>query len=245
VIWVEDPSPWILHIELQTSYDRLLVRRVLKYNVLLSDRHDVPVMSVAVLLRPETDGRELSGTFERQLPDVGAYLRLRYRVVRVWQQPAERLVEGGFGTLPLAPLSAVAPEELPGLVRRMQDRIREEVRSPDAAKLWLATYVLMGLRYPADLVSQLLQRVRDMEESATYQAIIAKGQAAGMREILLRQGTERFGRPGAEVRSAIDAVSDVEQLERLGVRLLHVSSWDELLAPAHPRRRNGKRRKTS
>jgi hypothetical protein len=76
-----------------------------------------------------------------------------------------------------------------------------------------------------------------MEESTTYQAIIAKGraegrvegQAAEARKILLRQGTKRFGSPDARTRSAIEAIADVDRLEQLTERLLDVSSWDELL----------------
>ena len=35
-------------------------------------------------------------------------LEFRYRLVRVWEQPAEFFLSGGLGTLPLAPVSAVA-----------------------------------------------------------------------------------------------------------------------------------------
>src|SRR5207253_3561115 len=51
VLRVEAPEPWLLHIELQSSYDSTLARRLLRYNVLLDGCHDLPVQSVAVLLR--------------------------------------------------------------------------------------------------------------------------------------------------------------------------------------------------
>jgi hypothetical protein len=74
-----------------------------------------------------------------------------------------------------------------------------------------------------------------MEESSTYQYLVAKGMAKGelqgAKKLLLRQGTIRFGTPDARIAAALDAISDLEQLEKMGLRLLDVSSWDELLAP--------------
>ena len=77
-----------------------------------------------------------------------------------------------------------------------------------------------------------------MEESTTYQAIIAKGRAEGRaegqaveaRKILLRQGSKRFGPADARARGAVEAITDIDRLEKLTERLLDVSSWDELLA---------------
>ncbi len=86
-----------------------------------------------------------------------------------------------------------------------------------------------------------------MEESTTYQAIIAKGEARGLkkgavealRKVLLLQGHDNFGKvAGARAKAAIEGINDLEELERLMVRLLHVQSWEELLSlPAKPARR--------
>ncbi len=77
-----------------------------------------------------------------------------------------------------------------------------------------------------------------MKESVTYQAILAEGEAKGKaegraeeaRRLILRQGTKRFGPPGASVEAAIVGIGSVERLELLAERLLEVESWDELLA---------------
>ena len=53
---------------------------------------------------------------------------------------------------------------------------------------------------------------------------------AQTRRILMRQGTVKFGVPDAHVREVLEAISDLETLEGLSVRLLSVSSWTELLA---------------
>src|SRR4051794_24089543 len=59
VIRVDGPEPWLVHIERQTGLNTTLPRRLLRYNALLNLRHNLPVHSVAVLLRPEADGTVL------------------------------------------------------------------------------------------------------------------------------------------------------------------------------------------
>jgi hypothetical protein len=47
--------------------------------------------------------------------------------------------------------------------------------------------------------------------------------------MLLLQGRSRFGEPSAKIVAAPGALSDVSQLEELGIRLLLASTWEELL----------------
>ena len=76
-----------------------------------------------------------------------------------------------------------------------------------------------------------------MEESTTYQAILEKGIAKGkdvgareeLRKVLLLLGQDRFGPASARVSRALNAINELERLEGLTVRLLKVSSWQELL----------------
>lgn len=92
-----------------------------------------------------------------------------------------------------------------------------------------------------------------MKESVTYQAIIEEGEAKGKakgeaneaRKILLLQGRDRFGEPPAGAVAALDAVTDVQKLEELALRLLHASSWQELLGLNGVGRRSRGRKKTT
>jgi predicted transposase YdaD len=241
VFRIHDPDPWLLDLELQAGHDRHLDRRVLKHNALLDDQYEVPVQSVIVLLRPAADGPQLTGLLERRRPDGDPYLAFRYTAVRVWQLPVQPILAGGLGTLPLAPLSDVSAHTLPRILRRMNQRFCREAVPRQVDRLWTATYVLMGLRYEEETTDLLLRGFYDMKESVTYQAIMAKGIAQGLaeeaRRILLVQGEDRFGAPDAATRAALEAITDVAQLEQLARRLLHVSSWPELLPPSRPRRR--------
>ena len=73
-----------------------------------------------------------------------------------------------------------------------------------------------------------------MRDSSTYMAIVeeglAQGRAEGERRMLLLFGESRLGPPDDATRATLDAIADVDVLERLARRLMTVSSWTELLA---------------
>jgi predicted transposase YdaD len=241
----------IMHFDFQAGPDASLPRRVHGYNALLEERHGLPVHSVVVLLRPQADLRSITGQYERLFPGVAEpYLTFRYQVIRVWQLPAEQLLAGGLGTLPLAPIGAVTEAELPGVIERLKEKLAAPRYRKAAGALWTAVDVLMGLRYERALIEQLLLGVRGMKESVTYQAIVeegvAKGELRGARRILLLSGEEQFGAPPApRARATIEAINSLEQLDQLTRRMRRVGSWEELLAdmPApQTRRERGKRR---
>lgn len=79
----------------------------------------------------------------------------------------------------------------------------------------------------------LLRAVLEMEESVTYQEILAEGVAEGerraARRIIFLQGQEKFGEPSAEVRGTIEGMTDLDRLEALEMRLFRVDSWQALL----------------
>ncbi len=230
VLRVGGDPPWLLHLELQSYRDPELAVRVHHYNALLEYRHGAPVWSVVVVLNRPADHAALTGVFERGFPGELPYRMFRYQVVRVWQMPPETFLTGGLGTLPLAPLSDVAEGDLPGVVRRMEERIKVEMPEADRGPVWTATGVLMGLRYAPGVVAHLLQGVSGMEESTFYQYIMAKGAVKEAQKILLNQGRTRFGPASQQVERTIAGIADLEQLERLTERLLLVATWDELLA---------------
>lgn len=245
VIRVEaSPTPYLLHLEFQASYKEDLPERLLRYNVLLRYRHKLPVQSAVLLLRREADGPAMTGELRYGRP--GALvsdkpaLWFHYDVIRVHQEPVEALLSGGVTTLPFALLAAAPETELPAIVRRMQTRIAAEVNPADAAILWTTTFLLLGLRYTLDFAERLLQGVRGMEESSTYQALLARGEAKGKAEgeargraeearaIILRLGRKRLGEPSAEAQSALNSITAPQALEELAERLLEVENWDEL-----------------
>jgi len=79
-----------------------------------------------------------------------------------------------------------------------------------------------------------------MRESTNYQAILRKGRNEGLIEgrvsgaqrMLLAQGEIRFGTPDETTRSAIEAIRDIERLERMCLQILdtNIHDWEGLLA---------------
>jgi len=249
VIHVGEVSPWLLHLEFQSSGDDSLIRRMLQYNVLLDLRHDLPVQSVAILLHPSANSSAPTEVYERQLPDGQRSLEFRFAVVRVWQLPIEPILQGGLATLPLAPLCAVDEAALPGVIRRMDRRLQDEVPSADAHQLMHAAFVLAGLRLPPQVLRQLFAGVRGMRESAGYQMILAEGRAEGRAEgakkILLSLGKARFGAPDKATQATLNGIDDLESFEQLANRLEQATSWRELLTGTTARHRATRRKKPS
>jgi len=241
-----------LHLEFVAGHDAVALPRKLHVrNALLEDRHDLPVRSSAVLLRPEADSRQLTGFYERSFPSEEPYLTFRYQFVRVWRLPPGPLLMGGLALLPLALISAVTETELPGIIQRMEQRLSGRRGRKQAERLWAAAYIMLGLRYSPALGAQLFRGVVSMKESSTYQAILAEGRAEGRAEgkvaeakrVLHILGGDAFGQPNAATADAIERITDLAHLEALLRRVRSAASWQDLLghpgrAPRSPRRRS-------
>ena len=112
----------------------------------------------------------------------------------------------------------------------MEERLQREASSPEAALLLNAAYVLTGLRVSRPMAEQIFQGVRLMRESSTYQAILDEGRIEEAQKMILRLGRQKFGSPNDLIAAALQAITDLERLERMGDRILSVSTWNELLA---------------
>jgi predicted transposase YdaD len=178
---------------------------------------------------------------------VEPYRTFRYQVARVWQIAPQPLLAGGLGTLPLALISAVTLEELPGIIKQLDRRLAGR-RARQASQVWGAAYVLAGLRYSPEFAFQLFRGVLSMRESSTYQAILKEGRAEGLAEGLaegavaearkaLRLVAEPvFGSLDPRSEAALERLNDLEKLEALLPRVRTATSWQDLLRPARRRR---------
>ncbi len=237
------PGKGLVHLELQTGPDAELPDRLLLYNVLAEHRHRGPVHSVVLLLRRAANLTSLSGVVRRLFADGRVYHEFHYDVVRVWELPAEELLTGPLGTLPLAALTDAAANDLPAVFARIDERFRQE--TPSAAEvgtLRATLYILLGIRYDRGVIRSLFQGIQGMEESVTYQEILQKGEARGeargkaqgraeeARRIVRLIGEQRFGAPDAATETALNAITDLDRLERMAARFLQADDWADLLA---------------
>jgi hypothetical protein len=235
---VHDDPEYMLHLDFESGHFRSeLPLRLRLYNSVFEYRHRRVVLSVPVLLAPQADSPQWNGLLRRWLPNEEPFSTLRYEVIRVWQLPVEQLLASGVGTLALAPISAVPQGDVRRVVRRMKERLSGPKAPRRSADVLAAAYVLLDLRYSDEFADALFEEVLGMEESSTYRAIVRRGRVEEGRQMLLLQGEEKFGPPDAAARAALEQITEIEELEELGVRLLHADSWQELLPPRRRARR--------
>src|SRR5262249_55743055 len=158
-----------------------------------------------------------------------------FEIVRMWQRPVERILAGGVGTLPLAPLcqmpeGTTLEEALPGILRQIQERLARETTPEETARVMAATVVLTGLRVSREEAAKAFQGVRGMRESTTYQLILDEGRVAAIQKVVLKLGTELFGPPGETEKTILSGLTDPDRLDRMSSRLLSVGGWQELLS---------------
>jgi predicted transposase YdaD len=243
VFRLEAPSRGLLHIEFQSTWAGKLPTRLHTYNTILHDRYeDEPIYSVAFLLRKDADANAVTGTFTRRYPDGREYLRFHYRVVRVWELPAEELLHGGLGAMPLALLTDEAEGRLREMVERIDDRIKSETDDePTRRMLMTSAFLLLGMRYNREYAESAFAGVNDMtlEESSTYQMILEKGEKRGeqrgeqrgrleaLRELLLDNLRERFGVVPEIVETEILECRDAAKLKAGIHSAFRVASLDQ------------------
>ncbi len=246
VLRVAADPPYLLHLEFVAGHDTAALPRTLHVrNALLEHRHDLPVHSAALLLREEANSPRLTGVYRRNLAGEEAYLTFRYQVLRVWELAPEPLLTGSLAVLPLAPISAVTADALPGIIQQMGRRLSSRRGRGRAPVIWGAAYILLGLRYSPELAEHLFRGVVSMKESSTYQAILAEGRTEGAvaeaRRVLRLQCDDAFGPPDARTAAAIEGMDNLERLEELLRRVRTAGSWQELLGQVATRR-TGRRR---
>ncbi|MHB1516645.1 MAG: RpnC/YadD family protein, partial [Acidiferrobacteraceae bacterium] len=244
VLRVSAEPPYLLHLEFVSGHDApALPRKLLVRNALLEDRHDLPVRSGVVLLRPEADSPQLSGHYERGFPCEDAYLAFRYQVLRIWQLAPGPLLSGPLALLPFAPIGAVTETELPGIIKQMERRLSQRRARRQAPLVWASSYILLGLRYSPALAAQLFRGVVSMKESSTYQAILEEGRMEGRTEgrmegrnegalteakkMLRLLGESAFGPPDARIAARIERLNDLAELEDVLKHIRTAGTWQD------------------
>ena len=236
VLIVQDAPPFVLHIEPQAYYDEELDDRMHLYAALLRRRHRMPVHTVLIALDRGALGRANRARVREKSPLGHCHLDFRYELLRAWRLPPAQILAGGIGVLPLLPISNLHKRDTPDAVRQMAERIDRELPRAEAADLWTATFVLVGLKYDWAFATVLLRGAREiMKQSSTYQGIIEEGveigRAAAKQDDLILLGSKRIGRaPDVETVAAIRATTDLARLDAMLLRVLDADDWREVLA---------------
>ena len=215
----------ILHVEFQTVPKSDVPMRLADYRLRLHRRFpDKTIHQVVLYLRETTSERVYQNYFEI----AGMYAE--FNVVRLWEVPAEALMEYR-GLLPFAVLGQSA-EPVQTLRRAVGEmlKIEDEVQQHEAIA---AAYVLAGLRCEEAVIAEVIRR-DVMRESVTYQAILREGREEGREEgrqvmsyAICRQLIKRFGELPETTQTTIAALP-LSALEALSEALLDFTSFDEI-----------------
>ena len=239
-------KPEILHIEIVSSYKADAPIQFLEYSVILLRRHALPIRTIVILLSQDCDGPALRTTFKAVDATDEWYLQFRFRTIQAWKIPYRVFLNGGLGTMPFALLSDDAQEQLPQIVSEIKRRIETETDVAKGEELWASMYLLMGLKLSSAVTDTLMKGVFGMENSTTYQAIIAegelrgeargeakgeaRGEATALQGSILRIGTKFIGKPDLGVQRKIKSVFSPQILAGIEEVALEAKSWEEIVA---------------
>jgi len=229
-------APSLLHLELEANHRLGIPRDLWRYNTLVDHEHSLPAETVLVLLRPKALASDQTGVYQRFGATGRLITEFHYHVERVWERPVEYWLSGGIGLAPLALLTDESSRDLESALGRMREYLDQSEIGESAKKTLIgSSYVLCGLRYQPDRIADMFRRLSMlMEDSGTYQEILAKGVSRGIsqgeRAALLHLGKNKYGKPTGQQLAKIEAITSIEVIETLLVRVQDTAEWDELLA---------------
>jgi len=243
----------IIHLELEANHSLQIPFDLLRYNIFTDGRFDrqFPVKSVLILLRPDANALDQTGSARRADHDEFEYLTFRYTVIRIWEQSFDELMQGGLSIVPLAMLTNEALNDAQAAFDRFEQKLSEPgVTREQQSEIVSITKILCGMRRNSNALLELLKmKASIFEESTVYQEILQKGEARGKalgeakgkalgealgeaqatQALILRLGQRRWGTPQAEQTEKIYAMHDTERLMQIAERVLDATSWDDLL----------------
>ena len=231
----------LIHTEFQTTDSTRvpMPRRIAGYIGRLLERHDLPVFSSVLYLRPEA-GRRDPGHFLQERR--GHRIMVEYRVIRLIEQEGQGILEAGTpGLLPFAPLMK-PPARLPpeAWLRQCMQAARElPVDRSARADLLSGLSILSGLVYEAETVSDIISKegIMDiMRESSFGQLLIRQAREEGIEqggrarafEDLLEVLEIRFAVGAAHpLASRLEAIDDLHRLKQLLRAAIQVENLED------------------
>lgn len=234
ILGLGEPLNEIIQMDFQASASAWKHADVMAYHALLFAHYHVPVHTIVILLRPEAAHANLTGSIEYAPRPRSGSMNFSYEVVRVWERPAEELLAGDLGVVPLAMLGklpdGVSLEDgLTAVAHQLVERLTMEAPPERATKLLTEALLLTGLRVRRDKAVKIFRGVRIMQESDTYLMILDEGEEKRARKDILIIGEERIGPPEEAVKSQLNAITNLERLERMVRRSAKAVSWQEIL----------------
>jgi hypothetical protein len=216
----------LLHLEFQGRRSHEPMQwRMLEYMLRLAHIYRLDLESV-VMYVGRGAGADDTGVYQVNGLDGTPVLAWRYRVMRLWQMPAEELM-AARQVAPLALLGQTQitrPEvTLQAVVSRMRRVTDEALRE----HLLAALVALLPDEEMVNMVDRLLEEDEWLLELPFQQRILAEGRRQGEAEVLLRLLRSRFGTLPEDVMARLNAA---DALLRWSERVLSASTLDAVFA---------------
>jgi len=247
-VWGRDGvAAWVLiHIEIQSQNQADFAQRMFQYHYRLRDRFEHAVVSIAMLADDRPNWRP--ETYEMGL--WGCEVRFRFPTVKLLDY-RDRLAELEANRNPVAALvlaHLAAQQTRADPVRRLQEKLALTRRlydlgyGPEQVRLAFR-FVDWLLRLPDGLKTQFAQELRTFEEERqmTYITSIEEigiekgriegrieGRAEGLIEGIAGMLDLKFGDAAAPLIAEIQAITDLETLERVKVGIKPAQTLDDV-----------------
>lgn len=243
-VWLHDGEPaWLLlHLEVQSQYDRHFSRRMFRYHTRLYGQHEVEIVSLAILGDERPNWRPGSFGYGRW----GCEVRCAFPIVKVLEYDLDELA------------ASANPCAIVVLAHRTAQMTRHDPTGRAAAKVRLARllyqrgyeraeiarlYRLIDwlLRLPEDLDRATWYQIRAIEEEYRMPYIttaervgraegLAEGRAQGLKEGIAVAARIRFGQAGEALAAETAPLADPALLEAIMAKLETAATLDEVRA---------------
>jgi hypothetical protein len=210
------PDPFLIEIESFPQADTAKQVRDDAAMVLLS-RGVLPDI-LLIVLRPK--GNQAVDAEQLVVSTHGwSELRLRIRVLRMWELAADQLLAANdVGLIPWVPLADYSAAE--ALLQQCKERIEQQARPEEKENLLATTQVMAEKRYDdAKLLSILGGSPMSLEQvflaSPSVQFFMAKTARENTRKHIFRRLEKRFGSPPEDLAAHLRAIDDQQKLDAL------------------------------
>ncbi|MDZ4871000.1 MAG: hypothetical protein CLLPBCKN_000388 [Chroococcidiopsis cubana SAG 39.79] len=202
----------VLHIEFQTQPDGNIPFRMADYRLRVYRRFPRKQMRQVVIYLQKTNS-ELVGQTTFTLEETFH----RFQVIRLWEQPTEIFLQTP-GLLPFAVLSNT--DNKTNTLQEVATVINNITNQRTQSNLAASAFILAGLVLEEEEIQRLLRR-DIMQESVTYQLLLAEGRAEGRAEGI-EQGIRRVAINMLKEGMSIEVVArvtglTVEQVQQLQI----------------------------
>ncbi|MFL5659112.1 MAG: hypothetical protein ACJ8CB_33625 [Ktedonobacteraceae bacterium] len=224
----------LVDFEFQSRDDTNMEHRLLEYNVLATLEHNRRVLTCVIYLRKDSNIAESPLIWT--LPNGRETLRFYFIVIRLWEIPAEEIIQRGLlGLLPLVPLTK------DGKRHELVKEMITELAAAQKYELLSQAKTIAGLVFTDTAEREWLERsfvmYRDIiEESWVYQENIQKGVEKERQQELQRQRQalvtivqRRFPEIIDFTKKQTDALEDPELLQNLIVQISLAQNVQEAL----------------